>query len=278
MDKAIEKIVEYNTTKFLGFELNRFDQNNMVILADDRAPKIYDLEKGVYSWKGKNVKADELQLKVPMYDLAADFVDNGNGLFVVNGNAKVRFFDLKAVQKRPTIDHTITREFRTRALGSVIARNDNIIVTANYEGTIFVMDRRQDCKEIGKFTSAHGAITDLAFDKDRKILTSVCADRYMRFYNLDTMKDIKSVYMTQKLSKVRFTDQAVSVGDFEFQGLEDTITEEKGHDDLVAMEPKKKTKAKIFRDYLEDEGGNLDHNLVKLNYEHRHQPKKVKEE
>jgi hypothetical protein len=41
-------------------------------------------------WEGKNVPADELQLKIPMSDTDCSFTEEGNVLFVCTAFGKVR--------------------------------------------------------------------------------------------------------------------------------------------------------------------------------------------
>lgn len=108
-----------------------------------------------------------------MYDLDASFSDNGNSLYISNGYGRVRFYDLRAAQRRPITDHIIQLEKRTRALGSIVAQqNGSYVFAGNHEGAIFTMDRRNDLKEIRRIGKNLGCCKDLVLSSNDSILAS----------------------------------------------------------------------------------------------------------
>ena len=50
---------------------------------------VFDVEHNKIFWEGKNVPADELQLKVPMHDLDCVFTEDGNTLYTSTAYGKV---------------------------------------------------------------------------------------------------------------------------------------------------------------------------------------------
>ena len=67
-------------------------------------PVIVDLEREVVSWSAKNVPNDELELKVPIFDIDGLFYNEGNNLAVLHKDRKLRLYDIKKGQRRPIVD------------------------------------------------------------------------------------------------------------------------------------------------------------------------------
>lgn len=61
-------------------------------------------EHSVITWKGKNVKKDELDLEVPINDVAGKFVNQDKFLAILNSSNKLRIYDIRGTHKRPVKD------------------------------------------------------------------------------------------------------------------------------------------------------------------------------
>jgi hypothetical protein len=132
--------------------------------------KLLDLLKKEIFWKGKNVKADELRLQVPMHDLDADFGDNGNTLVCCNAYAKIRNYDLREDRKKPTIDFTMPVD--KSPLSRIKIVDENVVVASNYDGGLYAFDRRKDLQIIKKMGFSLGAITDMDINLEGTVLAT----------------------------------------------------------------------------------------------------------
>lgn len=69
----------------------------------DVLPFVYDMNKVVVSWRGKNVPNDELDLKVPINDVDAFFFNSKN-VACANNDYKVRLYDVRGNKTKPYQD------------------------------------------------------------------------------------------------------------------------------------------------------------------------------
>lgn len=84
-------------------------------------PVIVDLAMEVVSWSAKNVPNDELELKVPVFDVDGLCYNEGNNLAALHKDRKLRLYDVKKGQRRPILDKEFTEEktnFTTMAQSS----------------------------------------------------------------------------------------------------------------------------------------------------------------
>jgi hypothetical protein len=66
-------------------------------------PFVYDINKVVVSWRGKNVPNDYLDLKVPINDVDALFFNEKN-VACANSDNKVRLYDVRGNKTKPYED------------------------------------------------------------------------------------------------------------------------------------------------------------------------------
>lgn len=77
-------------------------------------PYIANLPNGVVSWKGKNVKHDELDLEVPIDDVDAAFIRDGKFHAILNATNKLRIYDIRGSNRRPCSDITLKGTLKSR--------------------------------------------------------------------------------------------------------------------------------------------------------------------
>jgi WD40 repeat protein len=67
-------------------------------------PFLFDFNKNLVTWNGKNVPNDELDLRVPINDVDATFFKNRNCLACAHASNKVRVYDVRTNKQRPSSD------------------------------------------------------------------------------------------------------------------------------------------------------------------------------
>lgn len=112
------------------------------------------------AWQGKNVPADELQLKVPMLDYDCTFGDAGNTITTATAHGKLRMHDFRLEKKRPIKDIQLDKQPLTRILQS---STDGKLLVATNIGQVFHVDPKTNYSIVKKFNHAHGTITDMDF-------------------------------------------------------------------------------------------------------------------
>lgn len=68
-------------------------------------PFLYDSNKKVISWNGKNVPNDELDLRVPINDVDAVFFKNKSLLACAHADNKIRVYDVRTNRQKPSADY-----------------------------------------------------------------------------------------------------------------------------------------------------------------------------
>jgi len=222
-------------------------------------------------WEGKNVPADDLQLKVPMLDLDCCFSHNANLLTTCTAFGKVetpqqiRQYDFREQNRRPLKDVAVDRF----PLQKVLVREaDHQVYLGADSGEVFVLDQRKNFQVVKKLLEAHGTITDMRFSADEKALATTSLDRHLRIYSLDTHELLREEFMYQKLERCVFSSQPFDFEADEIERLEDS-QEEQEADEPAPARGQRPAAPELFRDKLQKRGGSLTHNLIKLKYEKR---------
>lgn len=68
-------------------------------------PFLFNFDKNLITWNGKNVPNDELDLKVPINDVDATFFKNKACLACANNDSKVRVYDVRSNKQKPSADY-----------------------------------------------------------------------------------------------------------------------------------------------------------------------------
>lgn len=231
--------------------------------------RVFDIVGQKVFWEGKNVPADDLQLKVPMIDLDCCFSDNSNILTTstafgkVTASDQIRQYDFRVDKRRPLKDVAVDKF----PLGKVLVKesNNNIYLGAD-SGEVFVLDPRNNFQVIKKLHDGHGTITDMRFSADQKSLATTSLDRHLRIYSLDTHELLREEFMYQKLERCAFSSQPF---DFEADDIERLDDSQEELQDEEAAPSGPKAAPVLFRDKVAKIGGSLNHNLIKLKYEKR---------
>ena len=71
---------------------------------------MFDSNKKIVSWNGKNVPNDELDLRVPVNDTDATFFNNKNCLACAHSDSKIRVYDVRTNKQKPSADYHLKLE------------------------------------------------------------------------------------------------------------------------------------------------------------------------
>lgn len=205
------KIFEHKVDQLNKILLNPFNMAKMGLLSKNGCPSLLDIETGSICWKAKNVPRDDLDLMVPINDLNGCFGDeNCNTLITSTAYSQVRIYDIRKNQKKPVNDYEMKDQ--VSPLGSVVLSNDgNTIFVGNHMGSVYALDRRNDFKILKKFKEAKGAIVGLALHKKAPYIATASLDRYIRFYNTNSLTLDWSCCILQRLNFCRFSKEDLDV-------------------------------------------------------------------
>src|SRR3546814_9294389 len=146
--------------------------------------RISDWSSDVCSSDLKNVKQDNLSLRVPVWPTAVDFLhekESGqlNMLVMGSGHKHVRLYDTRA-QRRPVTSMEV-QDFRVTSVASL--HDDHSVLVGNTAGDCFVVDVRKMAK-IHPLKGGAGSIRELHVTSDNKYATEVGLDRLLRVYSV----------------------------------------------------------------------------------------------
>jgi hypothetical protein len=97
-------------------------------------PQIVDKTHSIVSWKGKNVKHDELDLEVPINDVDGAFFKSNAFLSILNGNNQLRIYDVRGTQKRPINDIQLKMAPRSSMTKLTFGDDENLCYVGNSVG------------------------------------------------------------------------------------------------------------------------------------------------
>lgn len=175
--------------------------------------KVDDLSKPVFA--AKNVHNDFLNLRVPVWVSAAQFLwDSENEIVLGTGNHTVRTYDTR-VKRRPVLDveyheHPIT------ALS--VTRDNNTVVIGNSAGFMGELDLRTG-RQVGGFKGVCGSIRDIVCHATQPYVVICGLDRFVRVYDLKSRRLQKKIYMKSNLNCVSVTSDELQLDENSSEGV-----------------------------------------------------------
>ena len=149
-------------------------------------PFLYDSNKSLVTWTGKNVPNDELDLKVPVNDVDATFFKNGSSLACAHALNKVRVYDVRTNKQKPSsdfhlkLDKVYNKSYLTKI--EVNPHDESKFYIANDLGAIYECDIRKSMLTVGKFKSINSTVTDMKVHENQLFTSSL--DCYVRSFDL----------------------------------------------------------------------------------------------
>lgn len=224
-----------------GF-MSPYEAHQYCMIGKSLPPVLIDIDKEVVVWRGKNVPHDELDLKVPIHDIDGLFFNEGNSLAICHKDRKIRLYDVKKGQKRPTLDKQYSEE-KTNFTKMNISPCKNYIYFGNAQGSVFVADFRKDLKVVNKIKGANGTIKGIACLKDYVMTGSL--DGYVRLYGMEDYKQVTQIYIGHPIYSL-FADGDIDEEELEQQQEEDVpkpkIQKRKNTIALPYLQPRKQAK------------------------------------
>jgi ribosome biogenesis protein NSA1 len=101
--------------------------------------KIFDITQNKVVWKAKNLPHDELDMKVPMWDVDCVYLPNKNVIYTGTAYGEIRMYDRK-VKPRPVEDHHL---FKSKINRLIISHCENYLIMGDTFGHISFLDRRK---------------------------------------------------------------------------------------------------------------------------------------
>lgn len=167
--------------------------------------KVDDLSKAVFV--AKNVRNDFLNLRVPVWVTASQFLHNSEHEVVVGtGNHSIRTYDTRA-KRRPVLDV----EYHEHPITAISVRPDNnTVLVGNSAGFMGEVDLRTGL-QVGGFKGMCGSIRAIECHATQPYVIVCGLDRFVRVYDLASRRLEKKVYLKSNLNCVSVTTEELQL-------------------------------------------------------------------
>ncbi|CAG9532076.1 unnamed protein product [Cercopithifilaria johnstoni] len=165
--------------------------------------KIWDIEKGEKIFIAKNVRPDELQLRVPIWVNDIRFIPKSQNIVTVTGKHQIRLYDPRT-QRRPVKEMKWAEEPLT---AMSLCRNEMQIVAGNTRGDIGLFDLRNKMHLVCKYKGCAGCISGIDAHQSAEYIASCSLDRFVRLHELNSKKLIKKIYCKARLNRILLRDK-----------------------------------------------------------------------
>mmetsp|Transcript_40808 Transcript_40808/g.68184 ORF Transcript_40808/g.68184 Transcript_40808/m.68184 type:complete len:429 (+) Transcript_40808:132-1418(+) len=164
--------------------------------------EIWDLESKSRLFQAKNVKDDNVRLRVPVWVTDLAFLPMDSTQFaIVTGYHQVRLYDTRA-KRRPVFDTSVGEHPLT---GIAIPPHALTAVVSDSVGNISQVDLRTG-RVAGSYKGLQaGGIRGMAIHPHTSLLASASLDRHIRVYNYNSRKHLVKIYLKQRLCSVLFS-------------------------------------------------------------------------
>lgn len=197
--------------------------------------KVWAIETSEKTFVAKNVKPDELQLRVPVWETDIRFLPQSHNIVTTTGEHQIRLYDPRA-QRRPV------REFEW--LGEPITalslcRKDMHVIVGNTRGEMGLFDLRNRINFVSKFKAFAGAITAIDAHHLTDYVASCSLDRFVHLHDISTKKSVNKVYCKARLNRLLLRNKlpflhSDSDSEKEIENYEETWRAMKTNDDDVS--------------------------------------------
>eukprot|EP01087_Luapelamoeba_hula_P024019 TRINITY_DN899_c0_g1_i1.p1 TRINITY_DN899_c0_g1~~TRINITY_DN899_c0_g1_i1.p1 ORF type:complete len:475 (-),score=128.10 TRINITY_DN899_c0_g1_i1:453-1877(-) len=161
--------------------------------------KIWDIETQTTTWQSKNVRHDFLDMRVPVWVKAIDYIpEEPHKVVIGTALGQLRIYDIRSTRRRPVVDTTITENPITCLR---VNPNGRCVAAGNVTGRLVEAELRMG-RVSGSFKGAAGSISGIYYHPTLPIFASSSIDRFVRFYNSNTHKLLAKVYLKQRLNAV----------------------------------------------------------------------------
>uniref|UniRef100_A0A914MIU2 Uncharacterized protein n=1 Tax=Meloidogyne incognita TaxID=6306 RepID=A0A914MIU2_MELIC len=161
--------------------------------------KVWNFEDQKCVFTAKNVRPDNLELRVPIWIKNCRFMDeSSNCLATSTGNAQIRLYDIR-VQRRPVLQETWLEE-PINALSTCC--RENHLLAGNSRGELGLFDFRlsSTSRLKSKYKGFSGSIKSIDASDNHPQFISCGVDRFVILHNLDTKQIFKKIYAKVQLN------------------------------------------------------------------------------
>ncbi|VDK88096.1 unnamed protein product [Litomosoides sigmodontis] len=222
-----EIVKELNAGNNLIVMVPNYEQEGHYATGGKENPlKIWDIEKGEKIFMAKNVRPDELQLRVPVWVNDIRFIPKSQNIVTVTGRHQIRLYDPRT-QRRPVKEMKWEEEPLT---AMSLCRNEMHIVAGNTRGDIGLFDLRNKMHMVCKYKGCAGCISGIDAHQSAEYIASCSLDRFVRLHELNSKKLVKKVYCKARLNRILLCNK------LSFLNNEGDIKQQMEHDDWQKIE------------------------------------------
>lgn len=178
------------------------EENRCATGGKENPLKIWDLEKGIKTFTAKNVRPDNLQLRVPICDNDIRFLSDARSIITATGTSQFRLYDPRA-QRRPVKEMKWLEEPIT-ALS--LCSSPNQFLAGNTRGDMGLFDIRYKMSSVCKYKGFAGSVRGITAHPQSPYVASCSIDRFVRLHDLKTKKLLKKVYCKVRLNRILMKD------------------------------------------------------------------------
>lgn len=160
--------------------------------------KVWDVHVGQKTFTAKNVRPDNLQLRVPVWDTDIRFIPDSQNIVTTTGKCQIRIYDPRA-QRRPVKEMEWLEEPLT---AMSLCHSPMHIVAGNTRGEIGFFDLRNKMHLVCKLKGFTGSVRGIDAHPSTPYVASCSIDRFVRLHDISTKKLVKKVYCKARLNKI----------------------------------------------------------------------------
>lgn len=173
------------------------DRNIVAAGGKENDLSLWNLETQQRVFLAKNVRPDELQLRVPVWVSDACFIPDTKKVAVCTRYGHVRLYDPSTPTRRPVVQV----EVKEQALMCIaVAPRDHHVVVGSGTGHMYLVDLRGKGLLLNHYKGFVGGIRQIVCTPSEPYIASVGLDRHLRIHNLNTKELLHKEYLQSRLS------------------------------------------------------------------------------
>lgn len=193
--------------------------------------KLWDIETGEQIFTAKNVRNDELELRVPVWITDMAFILKTKKVAVTTRYGQVRLYDPATCMRRPVVSVQVPEQALTCISCS---SKDHHVIVGSGTGQMNLVDLRSKGLVMNKYKGFVGGIKAIACSEDEPYIASVSLDRHFRVHHLYTKELLLKEYMQSKLTCLLVR------GNFDLTEPERDSSEESGGEEVETLKEDEK--------------------------------------
>uniref|UniRef100_A0A914RZV2 WD repeat-containing protein 74 n=1 Tax=Parascaris equorum TaxID=6256 RepID=A0A914RZV2_PAREQ len=171
--------------------------------------KVWDIHVGQKTFTAKNVRPDNLQLRVPVWDTDIRFIPDSQNIVTTTGRYQIRIYDPRA-QRRPVKE----MEWPEEPLTAIsLCHSPMHIVAGNTRGEMGLFDLRNKMHLVCKLKGIAGSVRGIDAHPSTPYVASCSIDRFVRLHDISTKKVVKKVLAGGDVDTTDIDDASTSEDD-----------------------------------------------------------------